>query len=56
MTKKDYVLLAAALRGATITDDCLERVTYAVADALKADNERFDDARFIAACIDGVAA
>ena len=55
MTKKDYVLLATALREAKITDDTLLAVTYAVSDALKADNPRFNEALFIAACMDGKA-
>ena len=50
MTKKDYVLLAAALLKAKSQTDAWQNTVCAVADALKADNPRFDSPRFFAAC------
>jgi len=63
MTKKDYVLLAQALRNAkpatlhTVTThaDRLAHTAWlaaacGVADALTADNARFDSDRFLRAC------
>lgn len=61
MTRKDYVLIAAALHdslqfgGEDIDMDtaCAHQhanCTRAVADALAQDNPRFDRARFLAAC------
>lgn len=46
MTKKDYILIAEALRRARTygTDAASE-----IADALKSDNARFDRNRFLAA-------
>ena len=63
MTRKDYVLIANALRDArakirqcepeeSITDLC-DGVSYAIdyiTDALQSDNPRFDRARFLEAC------
>ena len=53
MTRKDYVLIASALKANrdkwVVTPTWLDAV-YSVADALKADNARFDRARFLAAC------
>jgi hypothetical protein len=57
MTRKDYQLIAAALKdareanvvytnGEHVTDLCAVRV----ANALESDNPRFDRARFLAAC------
>lgn len=65
MTRKDYVLIATALRAggfaasmlpALNTDyqkgstDGYRNAIYAVADALKLDNVRFDRAQFLTAC------
>ena len=55
MTKKDYILIAAALKAARPIGD--EDYIYtvcdvhceAIADALGRDNPRFDRARFLAA-------
>lgn len=56
MTRKDYVLLADALRY-TLPDVCREislrqhaNDCEAVANALAKENPRFDRARFLAAC------
>lgn len=52
MTRKDYVLLAAALRNAQppepepIERAAWLRTVYSVADALMRDNPRFDPVRF----------
>lgn len=63
MTRKDYVALAEALREARVDIQCKEPaehvstlkdgVSYAadhIADALAADNPRFDRTRFLKAC------
>ena len=63
MTRKDYILIAAALRNAhdairqkepaECHDDMLDGIGYAadyLVDALANDNPRFDRARFLAAC------
>jgi hypothetical protein len=55
MTRKDYALLADAIRDVRVWDeDELEanvsaRVTYAIADALAVDNPRFARDRFLIA-------
>jgi len=61
MTRKDYVLIAQAIKG-TIpgpehTEDYLQgqavgwaNCARSIADALSTDNPRFDRARFLAAC------
>ena len=63
MTRKDYILLATALRDAheaiiakepadsvrTLRDGADYAADY-IADALAHDNPRFDRARFVAAC------
>jgi len=55
MTRKDYALLADAIRDVRVWDeDELEanvsaRVTYALADVLKRDNPRFDRDQFLIA-------
>ena len=64
MTKKDYELIATALRQATITGTCvrsssdldLVNATHraaasSLASALERDNPRFDRDRFLAACV-----
>lgn len=49
MTRKDYVLIARIVR--TITDvDERNRVADLFVDALYADNDRFDEKRFLEAC------
>ena len=45
MSRKDYQLIAQALREASSPDD----TAHAIADALQADNPRFDRARFLIA-------
>jgi len=61
MTRKDYILIALAMRGVRdriqVVDDPADsaylwwRVTVnALADAFQNDNERFDRDRFKAAC------
>lgn len=55
MTKKDYERIAAVIAAQRYdsdlygTDELLDRLTASMAAALKADNARFDIARFIAA-------
>lgn len=53
MTKKDYVLIAAAIKAASNAPGYPQRnafVAFALADALQRDNPRFDRAKFLAAC------
>lgn len=55
MTRKDYVLIADALKHAAACDPGTEgggiyRAAVCIADALAADNPRFDRARFLQAC------
>jgi len=53
MTRKDYILIAAAIKGANAAPGYTERnsfVAYAIADALATDNARFDRERFLKAC------
>lgn len=57
MTRKDYQLIAAALYRARPTEasgalEVLQWVSdsLSIADALQADNPRFDRRRFLAAC------
>lgn len=53
MTRKDYVVIAEAIRKASQAPGYAERnafVAHAIADALAADNPRFDRARFLSAC------
>lgn len=53
MTRKDYILIAAALRDARLfpknPKDANESAILALADYLKSDNGRFDKDRFIEA-------
>lgn len=59
MTRKDYILLAAALKGAREWNDRaantvsfvhgLDAAIHAIANALATDNARFDRARFLTA-------
>jgi len=52
MTRKDYILIAAAIKRANQAPGYTERnifVTYEIADALASDNPRFDRARFLKA-------
>lgn len=54
MTRKDYVLIAEAIRKETdssVTDShIVRRVAYAIADVLQRDNIRFNSETFIKAC------
>ena len=60
MTRKDYVLIAAALKRAreygidhersTAPDETLDAACFALEHALAQDNPRFDRARFLKAC------
>lgn len=57
MTKKDYILIAAAITSGrrvvsyeTKADATLDGVSRLIAEALQRDNPRFDRARFLAAC------
>ena len=56
MTRKDYILIAAALKAAhnsPATVDghrCIYLAAERIADALASDNPRFDIARFLKAC------
>jgi len=54
MTRKDYELLASALEGMPAFAPTLragrESAARAIAEALEADNPRFDHARFLEAC------
>ena len=66
MTRKDYILIAAAIRETLLTDPktgivppdreaaATHRVALRLADQLRQDNPRFDRTRFMAAC--GIAA
>lgn len=52
MTRKDYVLLAAAIKAASAAPGYAERnafVAHAIADALARENPRFDRERFLRA-------
>jgi hypothetical protein len=58
MTRKDYVLLAAAIERAGLSGDfekseyqaAIEYVATELADALAAENPRFERDRFLKAC------
>jgi hypothetical protein len=56
MTRKDYIALAGAIREtrelvlSPVAVSAVESVTQKIADALAADNGRFDRERFYAAC------
>jgi hypothetical protein len=55
MTRKDYVLIAAAVSAAAIPSQPMaefarEAVAVRLADALGRDNPRFDRERFLKAC------
>ncbi len=53
MTRKDYVLIAAAIKAASAAPGYPERnafVAFSLADALATDNPRFDRVRFLKAC------
>lgn len=50
MTRKDYVLLAEAIKNCNVNDDeqfGVDACAECIADALAADNPRFDRARFL---------
>ena len=57
MTRKDYVLLAAAFNRVkpvgTRERGCWNNCIAEVAEALKEENPRFDKERFFKACING---
>ncbi len=53
MSKKDYVLLAAALNRAALAPSTKETAAFALVNALKQDNPRFDAARFLNAVMGG---
>lgn len=56
MTRKDYILIAAALKAARIATEtditvyALNATAHTVSDALALDNSRFDRIRFLKAC------
>lgn len=50
MSRKDYVIIAAALLKSKSNTDAWQRTVCNVADALKEENPRFDSPRFFAAC------
>jgi hypothetical protein len=56
MTKKDYILIAKALRESRLYCETesqrrgVQRAELTIARALKADNPRFDRERFLEAC------
>ena len=61
MTRKDYIALARALTAArannrtgdanrALYNNGIDNAAACIADALAADNPRFDRARFLAAC------
>lgn len=54
MTRKDYERIASAIKNAGPPaehyDDVRLCIARAIAKELKADNGRFDEARFLAAC------
>ena len=61
MTRKDYIAIAAALKAARVTNGTnnpnralylngIANAANRIADAMQADNARFDRARFLAAC------
>lgn len=57
MTRKDYQLIAQAINAPFVSDSLdmsdyaeRERIANRLADSLKADNPRFDRARFLKAC------
>jgi hypothetical protein len=51
MTRKDYVMIADVLAVAWwASSDQRNHIAHDLADALEADNPRFDRARFLTAC------
>ena len=58
MTRKDYVLIAAAIKAAATeypderpdAEQQQEDVAFSIAEALASDNPRFDRERFLKAC------
>lgn len=51
MTRKDYIIIATALRSAGVDEEALSAVTRALSRELLKDNERFDPARFWEECV-----
>lgn len=49
MSTKDYVKIACAFAKANRNDDTA-KLAYAIAQVLKADNERFQYSKFLKAC------
>ena len=49
MTKKDYVLLASVIKGRR-GYKVVDTLAFDIADALQADNERFNRVVFLKAC------
>lgn len=56
MTRKDYILIADAIKSSTLDERHREKVVYTLAYVLRNDNERFDYDKFVTACGIGVAA
>ena len=50
MTRKDYIIIAEAIKKAEQESQSKTTVAYVLADALQKDNNRFDRARFLIAC------
>ena len=54
MTKKDYVLIAQAIKGGTVYHDegYINKISFVndLCEKLKADNPSFDSKRFLTAC------
>lgn len=49
MTRKDYVLIAAAIKGVGPDSDTASNIAHTLAAALAQDNPRFDRRRFLVA-------
>jgi hypothetical protein len=50
MTRKDYILLAGAIRRARLCPDCMKRIVDEIGCVLAEDNWRFDWHRWLVAC------
>lgn len=50
MTRKDYVLIAQAIADVWCDSQAQADIADSIANALEADNPRFDRARFLDAC------
>ena len=51
MTRKDYIIIATALRSAGVDEEVLGKVARALTVQFLKDNERFDPARFWEECV-----